>query len=159
MLTLTLAGTLDASPNTVSVAEKLARAVGRKSIEIVQVRPGASGTPTHAVEGCTVNAADPVPVTSALVGVNGMDPVFFTVTEPVLVVFTVTLPNFTEFGVTEKVDATPVPVRETLAGLPAALWVNDSDALRRPAAVGVILTEMVQEAPGTSVPVQSVVLV
>ena len=50
------------------------RAVGRKSIEIVQVLPGASGTPTHAVEGWTVNAADPVPVTSVLVGVNGIDP-------------------------------------------------------------------------------------
>ena len=134
------------------------RAVGRKSIEIVQVLPGASGTPTHAVEGWTVNAADPVPVTSVLVGVNGIDPVFFTVTEPVLVVFTLTLPNFTEFGVTEKVDATPVPVRET-AGLPAALCVKDSVALRTPAAVGVRTTEMVQEAAGTSVPVQSVVLV
>ena len=51
MLTLTLAGMLEASPNTVSVAAYETRAVGRKSTETVQLRPGASGTPRQAVDG------------------------------------------------------------------------------------------------------------
>ncbi len=48
------------------------------------------------------------------------------------------------------VAATPVPVRLTLCGLPAALSVIDTVPVRVPVAVGVKVTLMVQLAPATT---------
>ncbi len=48
------------------------------------------------------------------------------------------------------VGATPVPVRLTLCGLPAALSVIDSVPVRVPVAVGVKVTLMVQLAPAAT---------
>jgi hypothetical protein len=53
--------------------------------------------------------------------------------------------------------ATPVPVKLTVCGLPPALSVMASDALRDPAAVGVNVTLNEQLAPGARLLRQSLV--
>jgi hypothetical protein len=56
-------------------------------------------------------------------------------------------PNVRLLGETVTTGWTPVPVRLTVCGLPLALSVMASDALREPAAVGVNVTLMPQAAP------------
>src|SRR6266853_1538265 len=58
------------------------------------------------------------------------------------------VPKFRLAGVSDA--AVPVPLRATLCGLFAASSVMDTAALRRPAAEGVKVTVMVQEAPTAS---------
>jgi hypothetical protein len=54
-------------------------------------------------------------------------------------------------------NAVPVPVRETVWGLPAALLVIERDALRVAATVGVKVTLMVQLAPAATLAPQVLV--
>jgi len=58
----------------------------------------------------------------------------------------VTLPNESEEEAACRVAADPVPLRDTSCGLEAALSVRVIAPLRVPVAVGVKVTEMVQEA-------------
>ncbi len=61
-------------------------------------------------------------------------------------------------GVKETVDAArPMPLRETVCGLPVALSVMLTDALRWPVAVGVKVTLMVQFAPALTLEPQVLV--
>src|SRR5580658_10463564 len=53
-----------------------------------------------------------------------------------------------------NVGVRPVPVRVTLCGLPVALSVNVRLAVRVPTAVGLNVTDTVQELPDVSVPGQ-----
>ena len=61
-----------------------------------------------------------------------------------LIVPTFWLPNVRLVGERLAVAATPVPVRLTICGLPAALSEMLTDAVRVPAAVGVNLTLIMQ---------------
>src|SRR5437764_7268159 len=75
---------------------------------------------------------------------------FFTVIDcGALVVPTVTVPKFSEFGI-NSIDC-PVPVRGTVCGLPGALSVKESVPLRAPLLVGVKVTLTTQLAPAATV--------
>jgi hypothetical protein len=50
-------------------------------------------------------------------------------------------------GETEAAGATPVPLKLTVCGLPLALSLMESDALRVPTAIGVNVTLIVQVFP------------
>src|SRR5271170_1652845 len=80
-----------------------------------------------------------VPVIVMLVKVNAEVPVFFTVTVCLLNVFRATFANDRLAGVsvtTGKAPALPVPVRFTECGLPVALSVTVTVAVRVPVATG-----------------------
>jgi hypothetical protein len=78
-------------------------------------------------------------------------PVFESVTvRGGLVMFTFSWPNERLDGESVTVGATPVPVRLTLCGLPLALSVTVSDAVRVPDADGVNVTLIVQLAPAAT---------
>ena len=55
------------------------------------------------------------------------------------------------FRLTDGPLATPVPLKVMFCGLPAALSAIDTLALREPAAVGVNVTLIVQDAPAANV--------
>jgi hypothetical protein len=82
-------------------------------------------------------------------------PILVTVTAwGLLVEPTVTLPKSSEEGERLKMMLPvplPVPVRSSLWGLSGALSVMTTLPFRGPAAVGVMVTVMVQEAPGCRV--------
>jgi len=87
-----------------------------------------------------------------LVIVSGALPVLLSVTAfAALVVFTAWLPNDSEVGDKLTTGATPVPVRLAVCGLPAALSVTVSVAVRLPVAVGLNVTLMVQVPAAASV--------
>jgi hypothetical protein len=71
---------------------------------------------------------------------------FFMLKLKVLVLPTLTVPNPSEAGVIVKA-VNPVRVRETVCGLPVALSVTLTLALRAPIAAGVNVTVIVQLAP------------
>ncbi len=85
---------------------------------------------------------------------TGIEPTFVMVTPcEGLVVPTSWLPKVSEVGETLTVGATPVPLRPTVCGLPAALSLMLSVALRVPVAVGVKVTLIEQLPPvATDVP-------
>ena len=91
---------------------------------------------------------------AVLVRFNVAFPVFVSVTVlAALVVPTTWLPNDSEMAEKVAAGARPVPVRATTCGLPVALSVMLTDAVRAPAAVGVKMTLMVQLEPtATKVP-------
>jgi len=124
------------------------RAVGRKRTLMVQREPAAKVAPQ-----VVVREKSPlfVPVIEMPVMFRTKLPVFLTVTDLAeLVVPTRWYPN--EMDVVERLTtgaagARPVPARPTVCGLPAALSVTETLAVRVPAAVGVKVTEIVQFAP------------
>jgi hypothetical protein len=84
-----------------------------------------------------------VPLIPMLVIVSNAVPVFVSVTTcPALAVPTSRLPKATDVGDNVTAGATPVPVRLTVCGLPAASSVTSSIPARTPTAVGVNLTVM-----------------
>jgi hypothetical protein len=120
---------------------------GVKVTLIMQFAPAATLVPQLLVCAKLVGF---VPVREMLVIVKAAVPVFDNVTGlAALVVFVVWFPNANEVGekLTAGVEATPVPVRATVCGLPVALSATDSDALRAPVAAGLKVTLMVQFAP------------
>jgi hypothetical protein len=67
------------------------------------------------------------------------------------------LPKLRLLGLTPMIGVVPVPLSETLFGLPAASWTMLIPALFTPVLVGVNVTETVQFAPAASVAPQVVV--
>ena len=96
-----------------------------------------------------------VPVSAMLLMVRSALPLLVNVTAwAVLVVLTCWLPKLRLVGLKLTAGAAmvvPEPLKATVCGLPAALSVMDTLALRVPVAVGVKVTLMVQEAPAASV--------
>ena len=90
-----------------------------------------------------------VPVTVMSVKVSVAPPLFVKVSACVTLVPTACAPNARGDGliVRSGAAAVPVPVKATLCGLPDALSVIRSEALREPVAVGLNVTLIVQLAP------------
>ena len=87
------------------------------------------------------------PVMEMLMLLNSDPPVLDSVTALVELVLTRWSPNDREVGETEpEAGATPVPLRPTLCGLPAALSDTLRVPLRAPVAVGLNVTLMAQLA-------------
>jgi hypothetical protein len=114
-------------------------AVGAKVTEIVQV-------PATATDEPQVLVWLKSPLAAIVVIVSVADPEFVSVTVwAALVVVSGWLPKLRLVG--EKLTAgavVPVPVSETVCGLPVALSVIETAPVRDPAAVGVKVTEIVQ---------------
>ena len=90
-----------------------------------------------------------VPVIAIVVMVNVVVPTLVSVTVfAAVVVPTVTEPKFKLVG--ESFAVVPVPLRETVCGLPAALSVMLTAALRELLAVGLKVTLIVQLAAAAS---------
>src|SRR5580698_11344244 len=91
-----------------------------------------------------------VPVIVMLVKLSAAAPVFFTVTVCLLVLFKATPGNARLGGVrvtTGNAPALPVPVRFTECGLPVALSVAVTVAVRVPVAIGENVTAILQLNP------------
>jgi hypothetical protein len=132
-------------------------AVGRNVMLKVQLAPAARVEPQVVVR---VKSPEFVPVIEVLLMVMLAPPLLVKVTVwLLLVVFTCWLPKAIEVGDKLATGAIPVPVKATVCGLPEALSVTDSDALREPVAVGLNVIENVQLAPTASVDPQVVVRV
>jgi len=118
---------------TVKVALRLPVVVGLNVRLTVQLLAAAKELPqVVAVSG---KSADSAPVTAILEMVSVVVPTLVSVTFLTrLVVPTVTVPKFTRVGV--SLAAVPVPLSGTCCGLPAALSVMLTAALRAPVAVG-----------------------
>jgi len=85
-----------------------------------------------------------------------LEPVFVTETFcGELLCPTLTLPKFRLAG--ETFTTVPVPLRDTVCGLPAALSAIETEAARLPCAVGLKVTLMVQLAPATTLDPQLLV--
>jgi hypothetical protein len=142
----------DALSATATLADRLPEALGENVTEIVHVAftSSVAGLTGH-VFVCVKSEAF-VPPTEIPVIANGAVPelvrvVFWTA----LVVPTAWLANVRLVGVSVTAGAIPLPVSETVCGLPLALSVTDTLALRLPLAVGLNVTEIVQFAPAASV--------
>jgi hypothetical protein len=129
------------------------RAVGRKVTLIVQLLPALRLVP-HVVVWLKSPAF--VPVSDMLIPVRVVVSTFLTVTVwAALVVPTVWVANVSLVGVT--LTPVPVPVSDTVCGLPGALSAIETEAVRVPAAVGRNVTLIVQLALTASVVPQVVV--
>ena len=101
-----------------------------------------------------------VPVTAMFVMLSAAAPVFFTVTGCALGVFSGTFANarLVGFSVTAgNAPALPVPVRVTECGLPVALSVTVTLAVRVPTAMGENVTAILQLKPAARGEVQLLV--
>jgi len=137
-------------PGALSVTETAALldpvADGRNVTLIVQLAPAAKLDP-HVV----VREKSPalVPVTVMLLIVMLEFPVFVRVVlRAVLVMFTAWTPNAREAGDRLAVGLVPVPLNETVCGLPLALSATESLAVRDEPTVGVNVTLIEQFVPG-----------
>ena len=134
---------------TASTADLAPRANGVNRTLTVQLEPAARLVP-HVVVREKSPALAPASEIEAIV--RTALPVLLTVTElAALVVPTRRLANVIAVGESVTVGATPVPVRATVCGLPAALSFTVTVAGRAPAAIGPNVTEIVQLAPAASV--------
>ncbi len=116
-------------------------AVGRNVTLTVQLVPAASELPQLFDWAKSPDAAIEVMLNAAL-------PVLLSVTLwALLLVPTFWVPKLSDVGLTLAAGAVPVPLNETLCGLPAASSVIVTEPMRVPVAVGVKLTLMVQLAP------------
>lgn len=89
-----------------------------------------------------------VPLSAMLLMVIAPVPVFLRVRAwLLLVVFTVWLVKVSDVGVSDAVGAVPVPVNETVCGLPVALSTIESEAVRVPVAVGLNVMVTAHEDP------------
>ena len=134
----------------VSVAPRLPTAVGVNVTFTVVLLPGV----TVIVGVPAVKAKSPAfaPVSARAVIDKFAVPVFVSVIAvAALVVLTGWLPKLPLAGVIPMPGAVPVPVSVTLCGLPLALSVIDSEAVRLPVAVGVNVTFTVVLLPGVTV--------
>jgi hypothetical protein len=90
------------------------------------------------------------------VNVSVAPPLLVNVSDSVALVLIAWAPKASGVGLTVRSGAAvvPVPVNVTLCGLPVALSVMRSDALREPVAVGLNVTLIVQVAPAATLPSQ-----
>src|SRR5437660_901588 len=128
-------------------------AVGVKVTLMVQEAPAASAL--QLLGDLLVWAKSPalVPVRAMLLMVRAALPLLVSVTAwAALVVLTCWLPKLRLVGLKLTPGAlVPLPLKATVCGLPLALSVILTLALRVPVAVGVNVTLMVQEAPAANV--------
>jgi hypothetical protein len=132
----------------VNEAVRVPEAVGANVTLNVQVPPGATVLPQVLV---AEKSPAFVPVTGLLVMVKGALPVLFRVR------VWVPLVDPTAWLLKERFEALrattgplPVPVRLTVCGLPGALSVIVTEAVRLPGAVGVKVTLIVQLPPAST---------
>ena len=131
--------------------------VGVKMTVIAQLPPAGSELPTAGQSPKPPKAKSPL-MPKGLVIVKGALPVLVsTAVRTVLVVPTVRLGKLRGLGEKTAVDEPPAPVRLAVRGLPAALSVTASVALRVPAAVGVKATLIAQLAPTARLELQPLV--
>ena len=129
----------------VSVADSAPFRLGLKVTLIVQLALAASALEQLFVWGKSLAFAPPTLIPEMP---SGPGPLFESVTAcAVVVVPTATLPKPRVEGAAVAVGETPVPVREAVCGLPAALSVTVRKPARAPPAVGVNVTLIVQVAP------------
>jgi hypothetical protein len=133
--------------------------VGEKLIDTLQLVPGASVSPEQP-SLTSVKSSGFAPRVAALLMNNGALPVFATVTDcAALVVPMACAPKVSEVGVkvTAGPDAggggevVPLPEIDTFWGLPDALSVKASVAVRAPVAIGRKATETLQLLPAATV--------
>jgi hypothetical protein len=140
-----------ASSVIVTVAERLPVALGVKVAEIVQVALAASSDGTSGQLFVCAKSAEFVPPSRIELIASGAVPLLRTVTVcAALVVPTTCDAKETLVGVSVTAGWVPVPLSETECGLPAALSVTVTAAVRLPGAEGVKVTEIVQDAPAPS---------
>jgi hypothetical protein len=131
---------------TLSAAVRVPVIVGWKVILIVQLAPATSELPQVCV--CPKSPAL-VPVIAMPVMLKVVVPTFVSVTVmAALVVPTVTDPKFKLVG--KSFAVVPIPLRLTFCGLPAALSLTLSAALRVPVVVGLNVILIEQLAPAAS---------
>jgi len=128
---------------SVRLPERLPAAVGVNVTLIVQLPMAATGVVVLQVVPLAATAKSPV--TAMLLKLKGAAPVLVTVTGLApLVVPSGWLPKGRIVGDSETTGVVPVPVSETVWGLPGALSVSVRLPERLPAAVGVNVTFMTQ---------------
>jgi len=153
-LSATVCGVPGALSLTETAAEREPDPVGLKVAEIVQLAPAASvlGATGH-VFVCATSAAF-APVRPIELIVSAPVPEFVRVTlcaGLVVPISRLPKPRLVGEKVTAGPGATPVPLSATACGLPGALSLIATEAVRVPAAVGLKVAEIVQLAPGASV--------
>ena len=128
---------------TLSIAVRVLDAAGLKVTRMMQLAPAANEL---AQPGYCAKSAALVPVIAMPVTVKVVVPTLVSVTIWAgLVAPMPTAPKFRLEG--ESLAVVPIPVRLTFCGLPAALSVTLSIAVRVPDAVGLNSTLMLQLAP------------
>jgi hypothetical protein len=143
---LTCCGLPAALSVTLSIAARVLDAVGLKVTRMMQLAPAANELP-HL--GYCAKSAASVPVIAMPVTVNVVDPTLLSVTIWAgLVAPMPTAPKLRLKG--ESRTVVPIPTRLTFCGLPAALSVTLSIAVRVPDTVGLNSTLMLQLAPAAS---------
>ena len=147
---LTACGLLLALSVTVTFAVRTPVVVGLKLTVMVQLAPAAKLVPQ---DWLPVKSPALAPVRAMLVILSAVLPGLVRVAVcEALVVPTTWLPKLRLAGDKVTVPATvaPVPLRATLCGLPVALSLMLSEALRVPAAAGVKVTAIAQLIPAAS---------
>jgi hypothetical protein len=146
---LTVCVTAGAATFTVRVEVPVPVEIGLAVTVTVQLAPAASVVPQALVSANHV-ACPPVMPTEVMESVPV--PVLVTVTVcGRLVVFSVTVPKFREVAERLSTGSVPVPVIETVAGLPGALVLKESVLERAPVTVGSNFRVTAQLAPAVSV--------
>jgi hypothetical protein len=154
---LTVCGLPAALSEMFTVAVRLPAAAGVNVTLIVQFSSAASELPHVEVSGKSAALA---PVTAMLVKFKVPLPLFVRVTVwAAALVPTNWLPKVRELRERPTPGEVPVPVRFSVWGLPLALSVNTTEAVRTPAALGVNVTLTVHWADGASEEPQSLVTV
>lgn len=150
-----VAGVAEALSVMVSVAVRVPVAVGLKVTKIVQLEPAEIEVP-HVL--ASEKAAALVPVTAMLVMVRDWSLLSVSVTDCAeLAAPCVWLAKVRLLVDRATPAAVPVPDRPTVWGLPEALSVNTTEAVRAPAALGVNVTLSVHCAEGARVEPQVLV--
>ena len=140
-------------PGALSVTDRFAVrepvAAGRKVTLMLQFAPAARVAPQVVV---LAKSAAFVPVNAMLVMLMVEFPVFDNVTARELLVVLITCtPNASEVGDSCAAGLVPVPLSGTVCGLPLALSVTETEAVRAVADVGLKVTLMVQFAAAARV--------
>lgn len=133
---------------TDTAADRLPLAVGLKVTLIVQLAPAVKVLPQLFVWAKSPLLEPVIPIPPM---VSAAVPVLLSVTVcGALVERTATLPKFRLVGDNAAEATSPVPVRAAVWGLPEALSLTESVALRVPPAVGVKVTLIVQLPPAAT---------
>ena len=138
----------------VTLALRLPVAEGENVTLIVQFAPAANVLGLSGQEFVWAKSPALIPLTAILLIVSAAVPLLVSVTDlAALVVPTSWLPKLSDVGlsVTAGAGVTPVPLSATLCGLPLALSLTVTLALRPPFAEGVKVTLMMQLTPAASV--------
>src|SRR5262245_21022195 len=154
-LSPTVCGLPAALDEMLTVAVRAPAAVGVNVTEIVQLAPAASVAGLSGQLLSWAKSPALAPASPMLEITSGARPEFVNVTLcAALVVPTSWLPKPRLVGDRLTAGVVPVPLSGTVCGLPTALSLMLTLAVRLPAADGVKVTEIVQLAPTASVPGQ-----